>query len=45
VDPFVDLRARGLVREPTRGKRTSTEYPQQLRSLEPVSDLVAGQRR
>jgi hypothetical protein len=43
-NPLDDLRARGLVREPTQPKRPSTEH-QQLRSLEPVSDLVAEQRR
>jgi prevent-host-death family protein len=44
VDPLADLRARGLVREPTQRKRASAEH-RQLRSLEPVSDLVAEQRR
>jgi prevent-host-death family protein len=44
VDPLADLRARGLVREPTQRKRPRTER-RQLRSLEPVSDLVAEQRR
>ncbi|HWF31905.1 MAG TPA: type II toxin-antitoxin system prevent-host-death family antitoxin [Solirubrobacteraceae bacterium] len=44
ADPLADLRARGLVREPTRRKRASTEH-RQFRSLEPVSDLVAEQRR
>jgi prevent-host-death family protein len=44
VDPLADLRARGLVREPTQRKRDRTEA-RQLRSLEPVSDLVAEQRR
>lgn len=44
VDPLADLRARGLVREPTQRKRARTER-RQLRSLEPVSDLVAEQRR
>lgn len=43
-DPLADLRARGLVREPTQPKRPSTAH-QRLRSLEPVSDLVAEQRR
>jgi prevent-host-death family protein len=43
-DPLADLRARGLVREPTQPKRPSTEH-QRLLSLEPVSDLVAEQRR
>jgi prevent-host-death family protein len=44
ADPLSDLRARGLVREPTRRKRASAQR-RQLRSLEPVSDLVAEQRR
>ena len=44
VDPLADLRARGLVREPTaprhpRARRT------RLKTSEPVSDLVAEQRR
>jgi prevent-host-death family protein len=43
-DPLADLRMRGLVREPTQPKRSSAER-QQLLSLEPVSDLVAEQRR
>lgn len=43
-DPLADLRMRGLVREPTQPKRPSAEH-QQLLSLEPVSDLVAEQRR
>jgi prevent-host-death family protein len=43
-DPLADLRARGLVREPTQPKRPSTEH-QQLGSAGPVSDLVAEQRR
>jgi prevent-host-death family protein len=43
-DPLADLRARGLVREPTQPKRPSAGR-QQLQSLEPVSDLVAEQRR
>jgi prevent-host-death family protein len=43
-DPLADLRARGLVREPTQHKQPSAGH-QQLRSLEPVSDLVAEQRR
>jgi prevent-host-death family protein len=42
-DPLADLRARGLVREPTQPKRPSTGH-RQLQSLEPVSDLVAEQR-
>jgi prevent-host-death family protein len=43
-DPLADLRARGLVREPTQPKQPSTGR-KQLRSLGPVSDLVAEQRR
>ncbi len=43
-DPLADLRARGLVREPTQPKRPSVGR-KQLRSPEPVSDLVAEQRR
>jgi prevent-host-death family protein len=44
IDPLADLRARGLVREPTaprspRGRRT------RLKVAKPVSDLVADQRR
>lgn len=43
-DPLADLRARGLVREPAQRKRGSAGH-RQLRALEPVSDLVAEQRR
>jgi prevent-host-death family protein len=43
-DPLADLRARGLVREPTQAKRPIAGH-QRLRPLEPVSDLVAEQRR
>jgi prevent-host-death family protein len=43
-DPLVDLRARGLVREPTQPKQPNARR-RQLRSLGPVSDLVAEQRR
>ena len=44
LDPLADLRARGLVREPTaprhpRGRRA------RLTAAKPVSDLVADQRR
>ena len=44
LDPLADLRARGLVREPTaprhpRGRRA------RLKAAKPVSDLVADQRR
>jgi prevent-host-death family protein len=44
VDPPADLRARGLVREPTapRGPRTRRA---RLKATGPVSDLVADQRR
>jgi prevent-host-death family protein len=43
-DPLADLRARGLVREPTapRGRRTRQA---RLKAAKPVSDLVADQRR
>jgi prevent-host-death family protein len=43
-DPLADLRARGLVREPTQPKQPSAAH-KQLPSLGPVSDLVAEQRR
>jgi prevent-host-death family protein len=43
-DPLADLRKRGLVREPTKPKQPSARR-RQLRSLGPVSDLVAEQRR
>jgi prevent-host-death family protein len=43
-DPLADLRARGLVREPTQLKRPGTGR-RRLAALEPVSDLVAKQRR
>ena len=44
TDPLADLRARGLVREPSaprnpRGRRA------RLKATKPVSDLVADQRR
>jgi len=44
VDPLAELRARGLVREPTapRGPRTRRA---RLKASGPVSDLVADQRR
>ena len=44
VDPLADLRARGLVHEPTapRGPRTRRA---RLKAAGPVSDLVADQRR
>jgi hypothetical protein len=44
VDPLTDLRTRGLVREPSQPKRPYAER-QQLHALEPISDLVAEQRR
>jgi prevent-host-death family protein len=43
-DPLADLRARGLVREPTKPKRLR-KGRKQLRSAAPVSDLVSEQRR
>jgi prevent-host-death family protein len=43
-DLLADLRARGLVREPTRSKRPSAAH-QHLQALGLVSDLVAEQRR
>jgi prevent-host-death family protein len=43
-DPLADLRARGLVREPTHPKRPSKAH-RRLQSLAPVSDLVGEQRR
>jgi prevent-host-death family protein len=43
-DPLADLRARGLVLEPSRPKR-KVEGRKRLSSSAPVSDLVAEQRR
>jgi prevent-host-death family protein len=43
-DPLADLRARGLVREPTRPKRRAAGR-KRLAASAPVSDLVAEQRR
>jgi prevent-host-death family protein len=43
-DPLADLRARGLVREPTRPKR-KVGGAKRLVAAAPVSDLVAEQRR
>lgn len=43
-DPLADLRARGLVQEPTRSKRKAAGR-KRLASSAPVSDLVAEQRR
>jgi prevent-host-death family protein len=44
VDPLADLRARGLVREPTAPRSPRARRPR-LEAAEPVSDLVADQRR
>ena len=44
VDPLADLRARGLVREPT-APRSPRARRARLKSAGPVSDLVADQRR
>lgn len=42
-DPLADLRSRGLVREPTSARRRTA--PNRVTPTEPVSDLVAEQRR
>ena len=44
IDPLADLRARGLVRDPTT-PRSPRARRARLKSAEPVSDLVADQRR
>jgi prevent-host-death family protein len=44
VDPLADLRARGLVREPT-APRTPRAGRGRLRAARPVSDVVPDQRR
>jgi prevent-host-death family protein len=44
VDPLADLRARGLVREPTEPRNPRARRAR-LKTAEPVSDLVADQRR
>ena len=44
VDPLADLRARGLVREPTASRRPRARRAR-LKAGGPVSDLVADQRR
>jgi prevent-host-death family protein len=44
VDPLADLRARSLVREPT-APRSRRARRERLEVAEPVSDLVADQRR
>jgi prevent-host-death family protein len=44
IDPLADLRARGLVREPT-APRSPRARRARLKAPKPVSDLVADQRR
>jgi antitoxin (DNA-binding transcriptional repressor) of toxin-antitoxin stability system len=44
VDPLADLRARGLIREPTAPRRPRARRAR-LNAGEPVSDFVADQRR
>jgi prevent-host-death family protein len=44
IDPLADLRARGLVREPT-APRNPRAQRARLKAAESVSDLVADQRR
>ena len=44
VDPLVALRARGLIREPI-APRSPRAGRARLKAAEPVSDLVADQRR
>ena len=44
IDPLADLRARGLVREPTAPRHPRAERAR-LKAAKPVSDLVADQRR
>ena len=44
IDPLADLRARGLVREPTAPRHPRARRPR-LKAAKPVSDLVADQRR
>jgi prevent-host-death family protein len=44
VDPLADLRARGLVREPTAPRRPRARRAR-LKAGMPVSDLVTDQRR
>jgi prevent-host-death family protein len=44
VDPLADLRARGLIREPTAPRRPRARRAR-LKAGKPVSDLVADQRR
>jgi prevent-host-death family protein len=44
IDPLADLRARGLVREPN-APRSPRAPRARLKAAQPVSDLVADQRR
>jgi len=44
IDPLADLRARGLVREPT-APRSQRARRARLEAAKPVSNLVADQRR
>jgi hypothetical protein len=44
IDPLADLRARGLVRDPT-APRNRPARQARLKAAKPVSDLVADQRR
>jgi prevent-host-death family protein len=44
TDPLADLRARGLVREPTAPRERRGDAAR-LKAANPVSDLVADQRR
>ena len=44
IDPLADLRARGLIREPT-APRSPQAGRVRLKATKPVSDLVADQRR
>ncbi len=44
IDPLADLRARGLVREPT-APRNPRARRARHKAAKPVSDLVADQRR
>jgi prevent-host-death family protein len=44
IDPLADLRARGLVRDPA-APRSRRARRARLKAAQPVSDLVADQRR
>ena len=44
IDPLADLRARGLVREPTAARSPRARRPR-LKAAKSVSDLVTDQRR